>query len=175
MLLMVASVFGGNAFALTATPTDTPTSTPTFTPTPTNTATSTPTPTTTATPPATPTPPKAFEQSFQSGIAVKGYVYSTGSGVVIGPAGTAISHSVRGTITIDIGNVTAATCLDTSIRITGTQLGDECLVGLPAAPQANVMFSCYVPAVNFVTIHVCNPTAGDLNPGSATYNIRTLN
>lgn len=92
----------------------------------------------------------------------------------IGTAGTAISKSVRGSSAVDIASISAQTCLDTSFSLTGAATGDECTLGLPASPAANLSFMCYVSAADTVQIRACNPTVGAIDPASATYSVRTF-
>lgn len=81
---------------------------------------------------------------------------------------------------IDVASVTGGTCTDTPVTLAdagtaympGNVVGDACAVGTPAAPQANVSFSCFVPSSNAVTLRACALTTAD--PASATYFFRTV-
>lgn len=98
-------------------------------------------------------------------------------GAKIGRTGTTIEDSYSASaVTLDIANVPAATCLDTALGtdITGAAVGDVCVLGLPAAPTANLSFDCYFSAANTAQIRACNPTAGGINPASGAYSVRSL-
>ena len=143
------------------------------TPTPTETATVTAT--STRTPQATATQPPRAIHYFESGHAYfRGWVGILSGGLIIGSGGSGISKSVRSAIALDIASVTGATCLDTTVNMTGVATGSECVMGLPTAPTANLMFSCFVSATDVATIRACNVTADPIDPASATYSIRTF-
>ncbi len=96
-------------------------------------------------------------------------------GITIGDTGTRLDSSPRASATIDIASVAAQTCLDTAITVTGAALAAECSVGLPAAPIANLSFTCFVSAANTAQIRSCNPTGSAIDPASADYSVRTFN
>lgn len=98
-------------------------------------------------------------------------------GLQIGKTGTKIDDSYAvSAVTLDIASVAAVTCLDTTLgtAVTGAAVGDVCVLGLPASPQANLGFSCFVSAADTVKIRACNPTAGALDPASAAYSVRVF-
>lgn len=97
-------------------------------------------------------------------------------GAQIGQSGTAIADSYAATATLDIASITSVTCLDTALgsNVTGAAVGDVCVLGLPAAPTANVAFSCFVSAADTVKIRACNPTGSAVDPASASYSVRVF-
>lgn len=90
-------------------------------------------------------------------------VFLMNGGFTFGLLGQTLTASFATAPVIDIGNVVAVTCLDTSTTVTGAAIGDTCTVGLPATPAANVSFTCYVSAADTVQIRVCNPTAAGVD------------
>lgn len=67
------------------------------------------------------------------------------------------------------------TCVDSaSITVTGAQLGDPCVVGVPsAAAVSNAGFSCWVLAANAVLVRFC-PAGTLADPLSGTFQVRTI-
>lgn len=94
-------------------------------------------------------------------------------------AGNKVTGSFGTKATVDVASVTGGTCVDTAVLLTdagtaympGNTIGDPCAVGTPAAPQANVAFTCFVPSANAVTLRACAGTTAD--PPSGTYYFRT--
>ena len=78
---------------------------------------------------------------------------------------------------IDVASVGTLACADSAgITVTRAVAGDPCFVGLPAAQPANGfgIFTCVVTATNTVVLRFCNPSAGALDPASATYTFRVI-
>lgn len=100
---------------------------------------------------------------------------TTPVGLTIGSSGTAISKSVAATSTIDVANVTAKTCLDTTVTVTGAAAGAPCVVGAPTAAAANAAFTCYVSATDTVKLRACPLSDSDVDPASGSYQFRVFN
>lgn len=91
----------------------------------------------------------------------------TALGVLGGLAG--VSRTLSATATLDFPSIAANTCQELTITVTDAVVGDAVKLGAPAALEANLTFSGFVSAANTVTIRVCNPTVGAINPASATW------
>jgi hypothetical protein len=83
--------------------------------------------------------------------------------------GTAMTKLLSATATLDFPNILTLASADLTITVTGAAVGDAVHIGLPAAPQAGLVFQGFVSAANTVTIRAHNYTAGALNAASATY------
>jgi hypothetical protein len=91
---------------------------------------------------------------------------------VAGISGTEISADViesTATAVLDFPNIPAQTCAELNMTVTGAVVGDEVRLGPPSTIEANLSWSGYVSAADTVTIRVCNPSAGAINPVSATW------
>jgi hypothetical protein len=87
-------------------------------------------------------------------------------------AGTEISADLiklTATATLDFPSIAAQTCSELTITVTGAAVGDEVRLGPPAAFEANLSATGIVTAADTVTVRVCNPSAGAINPASATW------
>lgn len=76
-----------------------------------------------------------------------------------------------GSATLDFANTLAQTCSELTIAVTGATIGDSVLVGPPNGLEANLSVTGYVSATDVVTVRVCNPTVGAINPASATWRV----
>jgi hypothetical protein len=95
---------------------------------------------------------------------------------VIGLSGTAISKSIRGTLTVDLASISAGTCAsDQAVTVTGAAAGADCVVGPPSALPASLTTTCYVSATDTAQLRVCNVSGGSVDPGSLTYAVRVFN
>ena len=93
------------------------------------------------------------------------------AGFVAGESGAAIIRVLMGSAALDFPSIAAASQQNLTITVTGAAVGDEVLLGLPAAPTAGIVFNAFVSAANTVTIRATNVTAGAVDPASATYNV----
>lgn len=88
--------------------------------------------------------------------------------------GTPIKKYVEGTVTVDLANILANTCIDTAgITVTGALDGDLA-VGSALAAVASVsglQITAYVSASDTAKVRVCNVTAGAIDPASTTYRV----
>jgi hypothetical protein len=82
---------------------------------------------------------------------------------------------LRGTLTADIDPIAAGSCTDSGVTVTWAAPGAECVVGLPETIPAGLLANCYVPAVSYAQLRLCNVTSSPINPPSLTYVIRVLN
>lgn len=91
---------------------------------------------------------------------------------VVGISGTEISADLivlTATATLDFPNILAQTCAELTITVTGAVVGDAVRLGPPSTIEANLSWNGYVSAADTVTVRVCNPSAGAINPASATW------
>lgn len=81
-----------------------------------------------------------------------------------------------GTGTIDLGSIAAGAVSTFTITVTGCRVGKQQSVAVagPPALEANLMAWGIVTADNTVTIRVHNPTAGAIDPVSATWGCRVF-
>jgi hypothetical protein len=78
---------------------------------------------------------------------------------------------IKGQVTVDFASCGAAAVTIQTVTIPGALLGDVVLMSPPAA-GLSVAVMCgvgYVSAANTVKLPVVNPTAGALDPASATF------
>ncbi|MCU1308820.1 MAG: hypothetical protein JWN45_3515, partial [Acidobacteriaceae bacterium] len=88
--------------------------------------------------------------------------------------GTTIAKYIEGTITQDVGSISANMCTDTNtITVAGAIDGDAATVGVPAAvaSTAGLQFSAYVSSANTAKVRVCNVTTRAIDPASTTYRV----
>lgn len=90
-------------------------------------------------------------------------------GVVVGIGGTAVKSILSATATLDFGNILAAASADLTVTVTGCAVGDSVDLGLPAAPDASIVYNGFVSAANTVTVRAFNVGAIGVDPASATY------
>lgn len=74
-------------------------------------------------------------------------------------------------VAIDFPSIAAAASNDQTVTLTGVAVGDAVYLGLPAAPQAGLIFQGFVSAANTVTIRAMNITASAVDAASATYRV----
>ena len=89
--------------------------------------------------------------------------------------GTTIDLIASASATLDFPGVPAnGGTQDLTITVTGATVGDVVTLGLPAAPNAGLVFSAWVSASNTVTVRATNVTAGAIDPVSAAYRIAVM-
>lgn len=91
----------------------------------------------------------------------------------IGASGTPLTFVKKGTVTVDLPNVVAAAnAVDVSITVTGAAVGDMVLLQPPAAALTAglQLLQAWVSATDTVKQRVYNPTGGDINEASGTWN-----
>lgn len=76
---------------------------------------------------------------------------------------------------LNFGNTLAQTSTDLNVTVTGAQLGDAVLLGVPnAAVNANSNYSAWVSAANTVTVRFNNYSAAAIDPASATFKVSVI-
>lgn len=95
-----------------------------------------------------------------------------GTWVAFGAMG--LKAALTATAALNFPNIVTLTSQELTITVTGAAVGDSVLVGPPAAIEANLTWAAFVSAADTVTIRVSNPTAGDINPASATWRATVL-
>lgn len=83
--------------------------------------------------------------------------------------GTAIDGHVSNTATLDFGSTASGACSELTITVAGAVANDTVTLGPPAAIEAGLTWSGFVSAADTVTVRVCNPTGGAIDPASATW------
>lgn len=95
------------------------------------------------------------------------------AGVKVSSGSTAMTYSLTATSVIDFGSLTA-TCADSAaIAVTSAAFGDQCSVGMSAAPAAGATVSCYVSSAGNVMVRACAPGAV-IDLASMTYTVRVI-
>ncbi len=84
-------------------------------------------------------------------------------------SGTAIDGHVSNTATLDFGSTASGACSELTIAVSGAAANDTVTLGAPAAIEAGLTWSGFVSAADTVTVRVCNPTGGAIDPASATW------
>lgn len=85
--------------------------------------------------------------------------------------GTPIVRALAARATIDFASIAAGGTNTATITVPGASVGDPVALGLPASVAASIVFSAHVTADNTVTVRAFNPTAGAIDPASATYKV----
>jgi len=101
-------------------------------------------------------------------------VVDAGDDTVSIGGGTGVKEILTATAALDFPSITTLIDADLTIAVTGAAVGDACHLGLPAAPEGNIAFNCFVSATDTVTVRAHNYTAGSLDPASATYRVVTF-
>ncbi len=94
--------------------------------------------------------------------------------VIIG-GGTGITGHLSGTASLNFDFSGAGiTEQDLTITVTGSGVGDTCVVGLPTALQVTgLTFTCFVSATNTVTVRGMDVTSAGPDPAAATVRVDT--
>lgn len=118
--------------------------------------------------------------TFKSATVSKATIDGTGMGTFNGgiKAGTAagankISFTGRGSAVVDFASSTAECRVSSNITVTGSTLGDGCVVGFSSAPESTGSFTCEVTAADTVVVKFCTPAAA-IDPASRTYTVTVL-
>lgn len=78
---------------------------------------------------------------------------------------------ITATATLDFPSTNAVSTQDLTIAVLGAAVGDAVHLGLPAAPQAGIIFQAFVSATDVVKVRCMNITASPVDPASATYRV----
>ncbi len=92
------------------------------------------------------------------------------NGFLVG-SGATVTKVLSGSASLDFAEIAAAAQASLTITVTGAAVGDEVILGLPAAPAAGIVFNAFVSAANTVTIRASNISASPVNPTAATYGV----
>lgn len=82
--------------------------------------------------------------------------------------------SMVGSVTVNVGNITAGTYEAFTITVEGAKAGMTVELGPPAAIEAGLTWSGFVSADDTVTVRLKAWSTGDVNPGSALWYARVL-
>lgn len=74
-------------------------------------------------------------------------------------------------ITVDLGNVTAATSAETDVTVDGLAVGDMVFVNKPSLEAGIGIVNCRVKAADTLAITTMNATAGAINEASETFKL----
>ena len=96
---------------------------------------------------------------------------AVGQGVISGQSPASIKRIQTGTVTLDIASIGASQEVEQTITVTGVAVGDIVIVAGPDAglSVAVAITAAYVSAADTVKFRVVNPTAGALDPASASF------
>lgn len=86
--------------------------------------------------------------------------------------GSLVSGMLLVPVTVNVGNITASTCLDVTATVAGVEANDGVFVTRNFASSANYSVGdAYVTnaGTDEVTFRACNGTAGDIDPASGSY------
>lgn len=90
--------------------------------------------------------------------------------LTIGVGGTAMKKYKKGSVVVNPTSVGAASVLEVTVTITGVAVGDIVALIPPAALEANLLVgAAVVTAADTVKFRIANPTAGAIDPASATW------
>lgn len=96
-------------------------------------------------------------------------------GLRIGAAGALIANTFTATGSLNFGSIAAAASADLTIPVVGAVVGDAVALGLPAAPEAGIIFMAFVSAADTVTVRATNITVAPIDPAAANYRVTVFN
>jgi hypothetical protein len=111
----------------------------------------------------------------QDGIIKTVGPVETGGSLRVGPSGSPVSNVMSTTGTLDFASIAAGASEDLTIALAGVAVGDSVSLGLPAAPEAGIIFQGFVSAADTVTVRATNITAAPIDPASADYRVTVFN
>lgn len=103
--------------------------------------------------------------------AMQGGFYSGVSGTL--SSGNRVTNMLATTVDWNFASGTIVCTESRPVTVTGASVGDVCVVGQPAAPQANSVFTCYVSAADTAYLRHC-PVGSAADPGDAGYSLRII-
>jgi len=74
----------------------------------------------------------------------------------------------------DVSTVSSQTTNTFTLSVLGAATGDEVAVAPPSGINTSLVVSAFVSSSDTVTVQVTNPTSGDIDPASGTYNVRVF-
>lgn len=91
----------------------------------------------------------------------------------VGNAAAALARYFFATTTIDFASIAAQTCNEQTMTVTGAAANDRVVLGLAHGVMntGDLSASAWVSAADTVTIRLCNPTVGALDPPSGTFSV----
>ena len=99
--------------------------------------------------------------------------WTAGNGISITGTEIGVSAEVAQRITAaasyDFASISAQTCAEFPLTLTGAAAGDEIAPGWPATLEAGLTGVMMATSANTVTVRVCNVTASSINPVSQTF------
>lgn len=105
--------------------------------------------------------PRAMQAGFYSGV----------SGTL--SSSNRVTNMLATTVDWNFATGTIVCTESRPVTVTGASVGDVCVVGQPAAPQANSVFTCYVSAADTAYLRHC-PVGTAADPGDAGYSLRII-
>jgi hypothetical protein len=96
-------------------------------------------------------------------------------GLIIGngtsSGASAISSIIPGSATLTYTAISASTCQEQTLTVTGATSGKPAFFSpVGNLGNVNLSWSSYVSGANTVSVRVCNPTGGSLTPSASTWN-----
>ena len=96
---------------------------------------------------------------------------ATFAGSVAIGGGTAITKVLSATATLDFPSISSSDTHTLTMTVTGAVAGDSVFIGVPAALDANLIWSGSVTAADTVTIRMHNASGASVDPASGTYRV----
>jgi hypothetical protein len=84
------------------------------------------------------------------------------------------THLRKASAVLDFVSLAAQASQDLTIAVVGAVVGDGVLLGLPAAPNAGVVFTAWVSAAGVVTVRATNITGAAIDPASMAFNVMVV-
>lgn len=84
------------------------------------------------------------------------------------------TKALTATATLDFGSIASLAQADLTITVSGATTGSAVVAGLPASPDAGIVWNAFVSATNTITIRATNITALPVDPASATFRATVL-
>ena len=66
--------------------------------------------------------------------------------------------------------VSATSCADTFMSVTGAAVGQACALAMPIGFSASLNASC-IPQAGYVNVHICNSTGAPITPTAGFYTV----
>lgn len=84
------------------------------------------------------------------------------------------AHLPIGSASLDFPSIATVGQANLTITVTGAVLGDSCTVTPNGAPEAGLIWNCFVSAANTVTVRLSNITASAIDPAARSYKITLI-
>lgn len=89
--------------------------------------------------------------------------------------GAVIKKELSATASLDFPSIAAGSFAELTITVTGAQVNDAVIPGLPFNPNSGLIYQMFVSAVNTVTVRANNFTAGAIDPAAQTFRATVRN